>query len=330
MRQMVRGWAALSMGLGIVLLVLAIGTVAQVGAPRPPTVESPPISGPPQADIESTPEPPQVDVEPTSDLPQVEAGSTPSRKPLVAVDAGHGGTDAGGEHRNAQGVVDLTESQVNLQIALLLRDALQARGCDVYLTRSSDDFPDEPMQDWNGDGEITVRDDLQLRVDRANAAGADVLISLHENALDNADPTASCSNGGGGTTTYYCADRPFADRNLRLATLVHREVLTAIRSFGYEPADQGIIDDHQLQTPTGKGEHIYILGPHDNVITRPSLMPGVLSEPLFITCEPEEALLTRADFRAALAKAYANAITDFLRGEGWPLASPTTSPTLGF
>ncbi len=297
-------WAGAAIGLGVMLLVFGALTI-----PRQRTVPGP-------VALESSPAP---------DLPEVGAAATAVPRPRVAVDAGHGGTDVGGQHCNALGAIDLTESQVNLQVAFLLRDALQARGCDVYLTRSGDDFPGEPLQDWNGDGEVTLRDDLQLRTDRVNAQGADLLISLHENALDDVDPLASCYSGGGGTTTYYCADRPFADRNLRLATLVHQEVLAAIRSFGYEPADQGVIDDHLLQTPTGKGEHLYILGPHDNVITRPSLMPGVLSEALFLSCEHEAALLARADFRAALAEAYADAIAAYFEGEGRPLVPCATA-----
>lgn len=292
-------WIVLGIGLGLALSAL----VARMG-PRQ----------------RALPGPAATERSPTATLRPTDIPATPLPRPLVAVDAGHGGTDdVGGHHLDALGNIDMTESAVNLQVAFLLRDALQARGCDVYLTRSTDDFPGEPLQDWNGDGEVTIRDDLQLRTDRANAQGADLLISLHENALDDVDPFASCSGGGGGTTTYYCADRPFVDRNLRLATLVHEKVLAAIRSFGYEPADQGVIDDHLLQTPTGKGEHIYILGPHDRVITRPSQMPGALNEALFLTCEPEAALLARADFRAALADAYADAIVAYLTAEGWVL-----------
>ena len=252
--------------------------------------------------------------------PTATALPTPTPKPpLVAIDPGHGGADPGGQHYNAQGVLDLTEASVNLQIALLLRDKLEARGYRVYLTRDTDDFPGEPLQDWNNDGEVTIRDDLQLRTDRVNEQGADLFVSLHENALDGPDPATVRRLGG--TTTYYCADRPFAEQNLRLATLVHQEILAAIRSFGYEPADLGVIDDHQLETPTGQGQHLYILGPHDAVITRPSEMPGCLSEPLFITCEDEAALLAQADFREALAEAYANAITAYLEAEGQPPAA---------
>jgi len=289
-RQRVRRWATLSLALGLMALV---GRMAPKGTwPQPPAVVGEPAPGQP--------------------------APTPSfaRPPLVAVDPGHGGSDVGGKHMNAQGVVDLTESQVNLRVALLLRERLEARGCDVYLTRSGDAMPGEPLQDWNGDGEVNVRDDLQVRIDRINDQGADLLLSLHQNALDDVDPIASCSSGGGGTTTYYCADRPFAAQNLRLANLVHQRVLAAIRRFGYEPADQGVIDDHLLETPTGKGDHLYILGPHDKVIARPSNMPGVLSEPLFLTCEPEAALLARDDVRAALADAYAEAIMAYLAGEG--------------
>ena len=294
MRQRVRWCAVLGVALGLMALVGRMAP-SRSALPQPPT--------------DSAPEPAQ---------PTASATAAPARRPLVAVDAGHGGSDLGGKHTNAQGAVDLSESQVNLRVALLLRERLEARGCDVYLTRTDDSMPGEPLQDWNGDGEVNVRDDLQLRIDRINARGADLLLSLHQNALDDVDPIASCTSGGGGTTTYYCADRPFAAQNLRLANLVHQRVLTAIRRLGYEPADQGVIDDHLLQTPTGKGEHLYILGPHDRVITRPSEMPGVVSEPLFLTCEPEAALLARDDVRAALADAYAEAVMAYLADEGRP------------
>ena len=290
MRQRVRQWAALGLALGLVALLVRM--VGHEGArPQLPTAKSGP--GP-------------------SGLPAGTAA--PPRRPRVAVDPGHGGSDVGGKHTNAQGAVDLTESEVNLQVALLLRSRLEARGCDVYLTRTDGSIPGEPLQDWNGDGEVNVRDELQLRIDRINAQGADLLISLHENALDDADPLASCASSG--TATYYCADRPFTAQSVRLANLVHSRVLATIRSFGYEPADQGVIDDRLLETPAGKGHHLYILGPHDNVIARPSNMPGVLSEPLFLTCEPEAALLARDDFRTALADAYAEAIMAYLAGEG--------------
>ena len=96
---------------------------------------------------------------------------------------------------------------------------------------------------------------------------------------------------------------------------MHREVLATLRGLGHHPADWGVTDDSQLETPTGRGEHLYLLGPHDAVITRPNEMPGCLSEPLFVTCEAEAALLARADVCDALAKAYARAITACLEAE---------------
>ena len=53
--------------------------------------------------------------------------------PLVIIDAGHGGFDGG-----AEGLGGIVEKDVNLPIALKLRDLLRAEGFRVIMTRESD------------------------------------------------------------------------------------------------------------------------------------------------------------------------------------------------
>lgn len=78
----------------------------------------------------------------------------------VVLDAGHGGMDVG-----AVGLKGLREADINLVVALYLRDMLLAAGAEVIMTRKTD---------------LTVP--LHRRVEIANRAEADLFISLHHNA----------------------------------------------------------------------------------------------------------------------------------------------------
>jgi N-acetylmuramoyl-L-alanine amidase len=90
-------------------------------------------------------------------------GSTPAMaSPFrVVIDAGHGGSNTG-----APGLVaGEYEKRVTLAVARALAGELRARGLDVVMTRSRDEY-------------LTLRE----RVRRANAAEPDCFVSLHTNA----------------------------------------------------------------------------------------------------------------------------------------------------
>jgi N-acetylmuramoyl-L-alanine amidase len=78
----------------------------------------------------------------------------------VAIDAGHGGRDAG-----ALSPHGIEEKDANLRVARALRDELAARGYNVVMTRDKD---------------VAVA--LYDRPKKAHAAGADAFISIHHNA----------------------------------------------------------------------------------------------------------------------------------------------------
>ena len=91
-----------------------------------------------------------------------EAAST-----LVCLDPGHGGTESGATYtKRGRDGFTLLEKELNLDVALHLREALEASGFAVVMTRTA-----------NGQ---TVS--LQDRVDICNAAGADVAVSIHTNS----------------------------------------------------------------------------------------------------------------------------------------------------
>lgn len=94
--------------------------------------------------------------------------SKPQRgaKPLIVIDAGHGGKDSG-----AIGTNKTKEKVITLRYARALRDALEATGnYRVKLTRDSDKI-------------IVLRDRFRI----ARRAGADLFLSLHADSAPNHD-----------------------------------------------------------------------------------------------------------------------------------------------
>ena len=78
----------------------------------------------------------------------------------VVIDAGHGGDDHG-----ARGPAGLLEKDLVLDLARRLAKKLRAEGVEVQLTRDADAFVA-----------------LDARTQAANAAGADLFVSIHANA----------------------------------------------------------------------------------------------------------------------------------------------------
>jgi N-acetylmuramoyl-L-alanine amidase len=96
---------------------------------------------------------------------------------LVAVDAGHGGSDSG-----AKGVNGTYEKNVNMAIALKVAETLREQGANVLLTRASDTFID-----------------VSERPRIANRAGADFFISVHSDS-------GTYNHSVNGSTVYYHMD----------------------------------------------------------------------------------------------------------------------------
>ena len=85
----------------------------------------------------------------------------------VFINPGHGGHDDNDRHMIA---TDFWESDGNLGKGLFLRDLLEARNADVYMSRTTN----------------TTADDLPLSTiaEMANTANADIFLSIHSNGYD--------------------------------------------------------------------------------------------------------------------------------------------------
>lgn len=91
---------------------------------------------------------------------------------IIAVDPGHGGSDAG-----AIGARGSMEKNVTLAIALELQKMLKNAGAQVVMTRTKDvdvAFPN-----------ASAVEELQARVDVANKAKANIFVSIHMDAFVN-------------------------------------------------------------------------------------------------------------------------------------------------
>ncbi len=246
------------------------------------------------------------------DLPEV---VVEPRRPLIVLDAGHGGNETGAL---AFGIV---ERESNLDFAFRVESLLHEAGFDVLLTRRTRDRTRDISEEYPDAPDFVVnRPDLQARVDLANEAEADLFVSIHSNGAHDARAS--------GVEVYWNGQRPHAAANERLALALQESVLGSLRSMaGYRAWDRGIREDSCWETSrwTGECSALFLLGPpteierervvalalnpaalgfapgQDVLRSRPTQMPAALVELLFITNEWEAGVLKNEIARQAIA-----------------------------
>lgn len=121
-------------------------------------------------------------------------------RPLIVVDAGHGGEDSG-----CLGF-GIYEKDINLQIALRVKRNLEKRGFRVMMPRETDEF-------------LTKEE----RVELANSYQADAYVSIHQNTYEGSDKSVS------GIETWYDGADESRD-NARFAELIHQQTINSTRA----------------------------------------------------------------------------------------------------
>ncbi len=230
---------------------------------------------------------------PGSDL--TNAFASAGRNPMVALDPGHGGSEIGTSHTFPDGSV-ITEKDLNLRVVLRVRDLLQQAGFQVVSTRTTDTQANADRKDLTGDGKVTLSDDLQARIDRANSAGSDIFVSIHFNGVSDTSTQ--------GTYVFYDPDRPFTDRSKALADLVDTSLDKFMKDAGYSAVDHGAAKD----TSVLAGDHYYLLSPKTSIVARPSGMPAIIGEGLFLTNDADATALKNDAVVEAIAQGYAAGI----------------------
>ncbi|HEY3110472.1 MAG TPA: N-acetylmuramoyl-L-alanine amidase [Chloroflexota bacterium] len=242
---------------------------------------APPGSAPPLPPV-----PPAFRDPPIAQLPRAGAASR------VVLDPGHGGGQVGASAQLPDGRV-LREKELTLEVARRVAELLRAAGYQVTLTREADQQVGGPK----------LVDDLQARIDLANAVKADVFVSIHFNGIGNRELR--------GLEVYYATERPFSAENRALADLLYQQLGRQMAAAGYDAYPRGTRAD---SLAAGQGEHFFVLSPQTSKVKRPSLMPAALGEGLFLTNPQDAAQLDRSELRDAIARGYAAAIGTFLAG----------------
>lgn len=167
----------------------------------------------------------------------------------ICLDPGHGGQGHVPDYK--RGPTGIREADVNLQVALHLRDMLQKVGATVVMTRLDDSYVD-----------------LAMRSQIANESGADFFISLHHNGIDNP--------GTNYTSTWYHGDADDSRQSLDLARYIQHGVSDALHLSSFPST--GLYSD-KLVAASGFG------------VLRLTECPAVLCEASFLSNPEEEAKL---------------------------------------
>jgi len=145
--------------------------------------------------------------------PDPVANDAPAGPPVIVLDPGHGGVDGG-----ALGGRGIAEKTIVFDYSLELEHRLEAtKKFKVVMTRNGDTF-------------VSLGDRVRI----AREANAALFISIHADALSEADPDVS------GTTVYTCSDRA---SDAEAARIAEREN-AADKAGGAEPgaAEPGVAD----------------------------------------------------------------------------------------
>ena len=116
---------------------------------------------------------------------------------IVWIDPGHGGADPG-----KVGVGDVLEKDINLQIAMKLKDELEMRDIEVMMTRTED-------MDLAEEGASSRKvSDLNNRCKMMNESDAALTICVHQNSFT--DPSVQ------GAQVFYCSGSEDGERVAQL------------------------------------------------------------------------------------------------------------------
>ena len=262
--------------------------IGKMGTPKPPRTSPalPSASAPELAD--------------TGALPPVSGRGT-ERLIIVAIDPGHGGEDPG-----ATGPSGLHEKDVVLQVALRLRDRINAQPrMRAMMTRDADFFV--PLQD---------------RVRKARRVQADLFVSIHADAFINpqasgASVFALSQSGASSAAARWMAQRENAADLIGGVNLVKHQDASITRALLDMSTSAQIKDSLKLGSEVlnklGKFGRLHkgeVEQAGFAVLKAPDI-PSILVETAFISNPDEEAKLRSSEYQEQMVEALLAGITRY-------------------
>lgn len=231
--------------------------------------------------------------------PKEDTQYTQKRRPVIMIDAGHGGEDPGAISPNG-----LKEKDVVLVIARLTKSKLESLGYTVKMTRNEDVFIP-----------------LKKRTEMAKKAQADLFISIHADSVKN-NPAAR------GTGVYVLSAKGATDEAARLLAESQNESdnIGGIEMSHNKDVNSVLVDMMQNQTindslrlgrlvlnQLGKFNKAKTEVIQANfVVLRTPEIPSILVETAFLSNVEDEALLRSNDFRNNVAQAITDGVKQYL------------------
>jgi len=206
--------------------------------------------------------------------------SMPVNKRVIAIDAGHGEWDPGKQNRS------VNEKDINLAVSEKLQTLFELNGAVVFTTRSDD----TALADRK-------REDLSARANLANAAGADIYVSIHQNSFENESVS--------GAQVFYHAS---SEKSKILAEMIQQNMNEFLGQHSHS-------SDRQAKS----SETYFVLKKTD--------MPAVIVECGFMSNLRELGLLQEDDFQEKIAWAVYMGVMDYF--EKINVHEPDTSESGG-
>ncbi len=191
--------------------------------------------------------------------------------PVVIIDPGHGGIDGG-----AVGVNGTVEKDINLEIALVLRDQLTLFGYDVLMTREDD----RSIHDEGVTGIANQkRSDLNNRLALMNEYPDAVVVMIHQNRFSQSK---------------YSGAQVFYGKN-------HSESAELAKII--QSAFVRLLQPENTRAVKKAGKDIFLLYYSEN--------PIVMVECGFLSNPEEEALLSDREYQQKVAFTIADGLTEY-------------------
>lgn len=231
-------------------------------------------------------------------FPNPVSALTYQHKPVVAViDPGHGKDADGWGEPGAVGPSGTREDQVNLAIALYLRQFLRQIGIEPVMTRDENSNHYTHPDIFNRDLVTSLEGRVQRAAQAARASGKtdhsyDFFISIHNNASTSPQArgtmTAYFNPAYAENYSYTPQAALYSSRSYQLARLVQENIVSRLGSYSWG------------------------VEPHNYYVLRRNVLPAILVEGLFLSNPKEEKLLQQPWVQANIAHAIFQAVKNYL------------------